>query len=186
MERCSSSLGLFCASCPFIFWMFFVSQLLWYSCHSWDVPLFLSTYHLFDVTLAISWYLYLNKEDIFCDRSPFLLSFLPSLITLPSSGWTAAACRRWRLMVFGVGGLPSGRCSLAGRRVTDSRRSLVPRPAHPAGLSGLAWISRRPVTAIFNNSRYSWKTCGQREGNEQKAKWTHLTSETISQNVRPE
>jgi len=51
-------------------------------------PPFLSKYHLFDVTLPILWYIYLNKEDIFVWSL-----FLPSLAYHPSS-----------FFVFGAGG----------------------------------------------------------------------------------
>lgn len=82
----------------------------------------------------------------------------------------ASGCRKSCLMVFGVGGFSSDRCSLAGWCITDSRSSLVPSPTCPAWLSRLTWISWRSITAIFNNSRYPWKTCWQRTGNEPKAK----------------
>ncbi len=92
-----------------------------------------------DVTLPILWHMYLNKEDIFCDPS---LSFLPSLTYHPSPlGWMASGRSKSCLMVFGVGGFSSDRCSLAGRCITDSRRSLVPSPTYPAWLSRLTWIS---------------------------------------------
>lgn len=63
------------------------------------------------------------------------------------------------LIVLGVGGLSNRCCSLTGRRVTDSWRSLVSGPAHPAWFSRLTWISWRTITTVFDNSRYSWKTC---------------------------
>lgn len=115
-----------------------------------------------DVTLPILWYMYLNKEDIFVIT---LLSFLPSLPHLsPFLHEVDGGCRKSCLMVFGVGGFSSGRCSLAGCCITDSRRSLVSSPTYPAWLSRLTWISWRSITTIFDNSRYSWKTCGQHAG----------------------
>lgn len=104
------------------------------------------------------WCMYLNKEDLFCGHS-FLSFLLSSLITFPPrSGW--CQCRKLCLIVFGAGGFPSRWCSLASWRVTDSRRSLVPSPACSAWLSRLTRISWRAITAVFNNSRYPRKTCG--------------------------
>lgn len=70
--------------------------------------------------------------------------------------------RESSLIVLGVGGLSNRCCSLTGRRVTDSWRSLVSGPAHPAWFSRLTWISWRTITTVFDNSRYSWKTCRRR------------------------
>lgn len=77
-------------------------------------------------------------------------------------GWTASGHRKSCLMVFGVGGFSSCCCSLTGWCVTDARRSLVPSSTHSARLSRLTWISWRTIAAIFDNSRYSWETWGQK------------------------
>lgn len=38
----------------------------------------------------------------------------------------------------------------------------MPGSAHSARLSRLTWISWRTITAIFDNSKYSWETWGQK------------------------
>lgn len=133
-----------------------------------------------DVTLPILWYMYLNKEDIFV-ITLFFHCFLPSHTYHPSSvGWMTSGRRKSCLMVFGVGGFSSGRCSLAGWCITDSRRSLVSSPTYPAWFSRLTWISWRSITTIFDNSRYSWKTCGQHAGDEPKIKYCRSFNSFVS------
>lgn len=102
----------------------------------------------------------LNKEDV----SPITLPPLPPSTTLwPSPlGWTVAGFRKSCLMVFWVWRLSCGCCSLAGCCVTDSGRSLVPSPTYSACLARLTWISWWSITAILDSSRYSWKTCGEK------------------------
>lgn len=112
------------------------------------------------LTAPILWHMYLNKEDVL----PIALPPLPPSLTLwPSPlGWTVAGFRKSRLMVFWVGRLSCGCCSLAGWCVTDSGRSLVSSPTYPACLTRLTRIPRWSITAILDSSRYSWKTCGER------------------------
>lgn len=123
-----------------------------------------------DVNSSQMWYMHLNKEDIVVITLHFLF---PSLITPPSFGWMASGCRNSCLMVFGVGGFSSGWCSLAGWCVTDSRRSLVPSPSYPAWFSRLTRISWRSITPIFDNPRYSWKSCGHHRSDRSKT-WALL------------
>lgn len=91
----------------------------------------------------------------------FFFFFLNILLAVCSLGCRRVFKRRRRrcLMVFRVGWFPVRRCALAGCRVTDSWRSLMPRPACPARFSGLTRISRCTITSIFNNAMYSLETC---------------------------
>lgn len=109
----------------------------------------------------ILWHMYSNKEDTW-PISPSLHCLFHSLFGRPLWEGRWQLSRKSCLMVFGVGGLSCGCCSLAGWCVTDSRRSLVSSPTYPACLARLARISLWSVTAILDGSRYSWKTCGER------------------------
>lgn len=129
-----------------------------------SVPL--RTAHQLMLTPPIWWYVYWNKEDFFFVITLSVHSLFPAVIARPPR-WRQVS-RESRLMVFRVGGFSSCCCSLTGRCVTDSRRSLVPSSSNSAWLSRLAWISWRSITAIFDNSRYSKDTCRQGSGDE----WT--------------
>lgn len=154
-KQCSCSLGLLCLCPPYLI-LDFILVFLSPSCSGTHIrcsshnitPLDVNSSHLVI-------YIYLNKEDLLVITLYF---FLPSLFTLPP--WDGWSC----LMVFGVGGFSSGWCSLAGWCITDSRRSLVSSPTYPSWLARHTWISLRSITSIFDNSRYSWKTCGQQRG----------------------